>query len=120
MSQDRPTDQRPFVEWLAAPDHGSAGHEHLWRRRGERGDDHLVPVSSLQGRVLRACQKACPLGDRGKDRVEIERRTADRSEHLADRRLAAERVGRLVEEADVVDGDDRLGCECLDQLDLRG
>ena len=51
-------------------------------------------------------------------RLEIECRLADDPQHITGRGLTIERVFRLVEEADVLDSDDRLIGKGLDELDL--
>ena len=52
------------------------------------------------------------------DGPEIERGAADRLEHVRDRGLLLECFLGLVEETHVLDGDDRLGGEGLEKLDL--
>ena len=52
------------------------------------------------------------------NRLEIEGRAADNLEHVGGGSLLLERLAQLVEQARVLDGDDRLGGEILDQLDL--
>ena len=51
-------------------------------------------------------------------RLQLARRTADDVENLGGRGLLLQRLAQLVEEPGVLDGDDRLGGEVLDQLDL--
>ncbi len=58
------------------------------------------------------------LGDGLHDRLEVGRRARDDPQDLAGGRLLLERLFRLVEQADVLDGDDRLGGEGLQELDL--
>ena len=70
----------------------------------------------------RACVRAAKadrrLDERRQDLREIERRFADRLKHARGRGLLLERLLRLVEEAHVLDRDDRLIGERLDELDL--
>jgi hypothetical protein len=49
-----------------------------------------------------------PLHDRVKHRLHVSRRATDHTQDLARRRLSLERLLRLVEEADVLDGDNGL------------
>jgi hypothetical protein len=53
-----------------------------------------------------------------KHALEIEGRAADHLEHVGSRGLLLERFAQLVEQARVLDGNDSLGGEVFDQLDL--
>src|SRR5262245_53481553 len=50
--------------------------------------------------------------------LQIEGRTADDLKHVGGSGLLLQRFSQLVEQPRVLDGDDRLGSEVLDQLDL--
>ena len=67
----------------------------------------------------------CGFHQRVQHRVEIERRAADRLQHLGRRGLLLQRLGHvavarlhLLEQPDILDGDDRLVGEGLEQVDL--
>src|SRR5262245_18570936 len=51
-------------------------------------------------------------------RLQIERRAADHLEHVGGGGLLLQRFAQLVEQAGALDGDDGLGGEVLDQLDM--
>src|SRR5262249_22257604 len=58
------------------------------------------------------------LDERIENRLELGNRAADDVEHVGGGGLLLERFAQLVEQPDVLDGDDGLGGEILDQLDL--
>src|SRR5262245_201113 len=51
-------------------------------------------------------------------RLQVKGRAADDLEHIGSGGLLLQRLAQLVEQARVLDGDDGLGSEALDQLDL--
>src|SRR5215471_13311679 len=57
--------------------------------------------------------------DRIEDRLNVRRRARDDLQYLASRRLPVERVLRLVEQSDVLDGDNGLVGEALEKPDMR-
>ena len=76
-------------------------------------------------RPLRFAEPDGVLGHRVEHGLQVEGGTADHLQHLARRRLPGEHVGQiavprfeLLEQADVLDGDDGLVGEGLQQLDL--
>ena len=96
-------------------------------RRFPVGDRRAVDVLVLpvDEALVGAAQPHRALHEALEDRLEIERRAADDLQDLARRRLLLERLGevavarfQLLEEPDVLDGDDGLVGERLQQLDL--
>src|SRR5690242_1446352 len=73
------------------------------RTRGE-----LVTDQERQDRVLAAAESDRVADDRVEDRLLLGRRRRDDLEDLAERRLSFERLLRFVEQAHVLDRDDRL------------
>src|SRR6516225_3798924 len=70
------------------------------------------------GGHIRLAQPRGRLDQRVEHSRQIERRAADDLEHVGGSSLLLKRFAQLVEQARVLDGDDRLGGEVLDQLDL--
>src|SRR6516165_8268459 len=58
------------------------------------------------------------LCQRIKHHLQIEIGAADHLKHISDGGLLLQRLPQLVEQPGILDGDDRLGGETLDQLDL--
>src|SRR5262249_27642065 len=65
--------------------------------------------------LTQACRR---FDQRLKQRPEVECRAADDFQHVGDSGLLLQRLAQLVEEAGVLNGDDRLVGEVLDQLNL--
>jgi len=72
----------------------------------------------MDGSNIRPAQTGRRFDQRIEYALQIERRTADDLEHFGGGSLLLQRLAQLVEQACVLDGDDRLGGEVLDQLDL--
>ena len=75
--------------------------------------------------VLAAAQPARASNDSVEDRLDVRGRGRYYAQNLTRRRLLVQRLGQvaralaqLVEQARVLDGDDRLACEAREQLDL--
>src|SRR5262249_33292262 len=73
---------------------------------------------SAYDRRVRLAQLGGRLDQRVEHRLQIKRRAADDFEHVRRGGLLLQRLPQLVEQAGVFDGDDGLGGEILDQLDL--
>src|SRR5262249_7969285 len=71
-----------------------------------------------QPRVIRLAQASHRLDKGVKHCLQVESRAADDLEHVGGSGLLLQRFAQLVEQSGVLDGDDRLGGEILDQLDL--
>src|SRR6516162_9775113 len=67
---------------------------------------------------VRLAQKRCGLGESVEHELQIERGTAYCLEHVGRCSLLLQRLTQFVEQPGVLDGDDRLGGEVLQQLDL--
>ncbi len=77
--------------------------------RARLGDDaRRVTLDLHDAAVIRGAELHRFFEHRGQHALEVERRAVDRVQHLADRGLPLERLLRLVEQPDVLDGDDRL------------
>src|SRR5215470_818253 len=88
-------------------------------------DSQDLTVEAEDERALGLAQPDRILGQRLEDRLEIEGGPPDHLEELAGRRLLIEGLGevaiprlQLLEQADVLDGDDRLVGKGLDHFDL--
>src|SRR5262245_28684589 len=68
--------------------------------------------------VLRSTKTHCRLGYRIQDRLHVGWRLRDGAQDFCRRGLLLQRLAQLGEQADVLDGDHRLGGEGLEQLDL--
>ncbi len=65
-----------------------------------------------------AQSRAAEFHQRGQHFLQIEGRAADDLEHVGGRRLLGQQLTQLAEQPGILDGDDRLGGEILDQIDL--
>src|SRR5262249_55095442 len=70
------------------------------------------------GRPVSATQPRCRFDQRIEHGLQIEGRSADNFEHVGGRGLLLQRLAQLIEQARILDGDDGLGREVGDQLDL--
>src|SRR5215472_9033660 len=84
-----------------------------------------LALAQENSRIVRLAKPASILGDGFQHRLNICRRSSDHTEDLACRGLllkclsqVAGTPAQLIEQARVLDGDDRLGREIFDQLDL--
>ena len=102
--------------WFART-RSSSGDSHSWRRSRNaspsRSEDHAISAS----------QSASPFDQRVEHRLQIEGRAADDLEHVGGRGLLLQRFAdrcslAQFEQPRVLDGDDGLGGEVLNQLDL--
>src|SRR5437660_4057206 len=92
---------------------------------GRRGDgavmgnrDELVVFPLKDGGVVRVAQASGGLGHGVEYRLNVGRRARDHSQDLRSRRLLVQRLFRLVEQADILNGDDCLIGKGSHQLDL--
>src|SRR5207245_1669764 len=95
--------------------------EILLRLIEPEGGDRVVAAVRLEAEdhaTLRAAEARRRLQDAVEDGAELERRSADEPQHVRGRGLALECCRRLVEEAYVLDRDDRLVGECVHQTHL--
>jgi hypothetical protein len=83
-----------------------------------RHQAQMLSVQTEDRRIRRPAHSGGALGDGLHDRLEIGRRARDHPQDLSRGGLLLERLFRFVEQADVLDRDDRLGGEGLEQLDL--
>src|SRR5438128_2965369 len=90
----------------------------VWRAAVASAQDGAAGLASDEPGEVRVAQPSGALHDRREDRRKVERRAADDLQDLADRGLLLERLPRLVEKADVLDGDRGLVGERLHELDL--
>jgi hypothetical protein len=79
----------------------------------------LVAIRPPNGSVARFTQKRRVFGDDVEHRLNIRRRTSDHAQNLTRRRLLLQSLFELLEESDILGGDDRLISKRLQQLDLR-
>src|SRR5262245_18092310 len=77
--------------------------------------DHCVPLAEPQHHVINPTNPRYALDDGVEDRLHVRRRAADDPEHLGRRRLMLQRFAQfcialldLLEQPNVLDGDDRL------------
>src|SRR5216110_385617 len=77
-----------------------------------------LAVEKDHSRVVGSAEPQRALGDRVEYRLLVGGRARDRAEDRRDRGLSIERCLRLVEQADVLDGQRRLFRECLDETSL--
>src|SRR5215471_16519311 len=78
----------------------------------------LAPDLSGNGGLVGFTQSSSGLDQRLQHRLEIEDRAADVFQYVGGRSLLLQRLAQFVEQAGILDGDDSLGGEVLDQLDL--
>jgi hypothetical protein len=88
------------------------------RPASHRGDVHQLTVETQDGSAPRAKQADGIVCDGVEDGLQVRRRTANDPKNLTGCRLPVERLLRLGEEADVLDGDDGLVGERLEESDL--
>src|SRR5271166_2487839 len=69
--------------------------------------------------TVRLAEPSSRLDERIQHALQVEGRAADNLEHIGGRGLLLERFAKLVEQPRVLNGDDRLGGECVQELDLR-
>jgi hypothetical protein len=79
-----------------------------------------VALQAKDRGIRRTAEARCALGQDVHHGLDVGRRTRYDLQDLARRRLLLQRLFRLVEEAHVLDGDDRLGGEGLEQRDVLG
>ena len=120
----------PGVEHRATIDHPGYEREEVADGsapdRTVMGDEkEPIAVAAEDGGIPRLAQARGALGHRVEHRLDVGRRAADHPEDVGGGRLLLERdpqlgVARLqlLEQADVLDGDDGLVGEGLEQLDL--
>ena len=87
-------------------------------RAAMRLDMKLVTFPQQDRGVVGGAQPGRRFHQRVEHRLQIEGRAADHLEHVGGGGLLLQRFAQLVEQPRVLDGDDRLGGEILDQLDL--
>jgi hypothetical protein len=124
---------RAALQRRAADQRASSGHERVLDgvlnefRIGAVGCRHCVLslLKPIHERVFRFAKTCCGLDDGIEDGSQLRRRAADDVEHVARRGLVLERFLQLrgprlhlLEQPDIVDGDDGLVGEGLDELDL--
>ena len=87
--------------------------------------NHSVPLAESQHHVINPANPRGALDDGVEHRLHVRRRAADDAEHLGRRRLMLQRLAQFrvalaefLEQAHVLDGDDGLGGEGFEQLDL--
>src|SRR5215831_11787496 len=101
---------RPPVEHCATIDRFSDQRDGA--RDGDRavmrGEQQTITFPTEDGGVEGLAQASCALRYGIEHWLDVSRRARDDAQDLARRRLALQRVFRLVEEADVLDGDDGL------------
>ena len=88
------------------------------RCRSSRLPSNVRPLGRNDRRYVRLAQPRRRLDQRIEHRLQIEGRAADDLEHVGGGGLLLQRFAQLVEQAGVLDGDDGLGGEVRDQLDL--
>src|SRR5262249_43605165 len=76
------------------------------------------PFLSGDLRDVRLAQPRCGFDECFQHSLEIERRAAKNFEHVRGGGLLLERLAQLIEQASVLDGDDRLVGETLHELDV--
>ena len=96
------------------------GHEcvEFGRKAVARDLPVMFAPLTVDRRYVRLAQPRRRLDQRVEHRLQIERRAADDLEHVGGGGLLLQRFAQLVEQAGVLDGDDGLGGEVRDQLDL--
>src|SRR5215468_5073378 len=77
-----------------------------------------VALQSVDHPHVGVAQTNCRLDQRIQYRLQVEGRAADYLEHVGSGGLLLQRFAQLVEQARVLDGDDRLAGEVRDQLNL--
>src|SRR6516225_787586 len=92
-------------------------HEFLRDAVGLSTVEHAAFLAS-DGRMVGLAQSGRRFDKRLQDSLQIERRAADDLEDIGGCGLLLKRFTQLVEQARVLDGDDSLGGEVLDQLNL--
>ncbi len=87
--------------------------------------NHSVPLAESQHHVINPTNPRGALDDGVEDRLHVRRRAADDAEHLGRCRLMFQRfaqfcvaLAELLEQPDVLDGDDRLVGEGFEERDL--
>ena len=87
--------------------------------------NHIVPLVESQHHVINPANPRGALDDGVEHRLHVRRRAADDAEHLGRCRLMLQRLAQFrvalldfLEQAHVLDGDDRLVGEGFEQLDL--
>src|SRR5262249_11052509 len=87
--------------------------------------NHHIPIAKSQHQVINTTNASSTFNDGVKHRLHISGRAADNAEHFGRRRLGLQCLAQFCialleffEEPDVLDGDDSLGCEGRNQLDL--
>src|SRR4030095_8015813 len=104
----RPTDER---------ERGLADWAKVYRT--VMGDEEEpVAVATEDASVLRRAEARGALGHGVEHRLDVRGGAADHPQDLGHRCLLLERLFRLIEQAHVLDGDDRLVGEALEKLDL--
>ncbi len=78
----------------------------------------VVALALEQPGMIGLAQPRHRLDQRIEHGLQVEGRAADDLEHVGGGGLLLQRLAQLVEQSGILDGDDRLGGEALDQLDL--
>src|SRR6266481_933418 len=77
-----------------------------------------LALAQENNRIVRLAKPARTLGDGFQHRLNVCRGSSDHTEDLACHGLLLQRFAQLVKQAGILDGDDGLGGEVLDQIDL--
>src|SRR5262249_8064879 len=120
--ENRPSRRRPSIE----SDRVAGGDLGIFRSGAIGSDDAVAfAVLPIDESEICAAEPYRALDEGLQYGLEVEGGATDDLEDLAGGGLLLERLGEvpvaileLLEEADVLDGDDRLGGECLEQADL--
>ncbi len=83
-----------------------------------RPDIELVPLRRKMNCIIGLAKSRSRLHQRIEHRLQIERRAADDLEHVGGGGLLLQRFAQLTEQPRVLDGDDGLGGEVLNKVDL--
>src|SRR5262249_41311395 len=114
FNQRPPSDRPPTA-------HKSSSLRNLdeFRRKAKAGGKLQDTVLRLRNRrLVRFAQPRSGLDERIEHRPQVERGATDDLEHVGSGCLLLQRFAQLVEQPRVLDGDDRLGGEIAEQLDL--
>src|SRR5215831_5656570 len=117
------------MDYLLVPYRSAQWRLHFWtnaparlhqRRRHivHRSEAKLVPIPHIQTPEIGPTDASRAIQHGLEHGCDLARRAGNDTQHLRRRGLPLQRFPQLVEQARVLDGDDRLAGEVLDQLDL--
>src|SRR5262245_20185301 len=90
----------------------------VWRRIISNNAPQQLAIEAEDKSPIGSTKPYRTFGNGFEDRLQIERRPTDDLKHIGSGGLLLQRFAQFAEQARILDGDDGLGCEICDQLNL--